>query len=201
MAEQKTTAQLADETRLRREQIQLESEELKLEQTRQETEERKAQIAYKGRQRTLRQNQALLSAKAAQKLAKVCSHRQGGQNGDMFKGKGPTALKVEKMPDGFTVRIRCLCCPLRITSPLPSDASKKQKRGETAADRDARLEKFAADRERFDRYYAISQEDALTGEAGAPMECGTTFKVTDDDGNQIFKPRPSDSYAVEMVTA
>lgn len=201
MAESKSAAQLADEARLKRELIQLEAAELDLEQTRQSSEERKAQNADTVRKRTMRQNQALNQARSAQKLAKVCSHRQGGQNGDMFKGKGPTALKVEKMPDGFTVRIRCLACPLRITSPLPSDASKKLKRGETNDERAARLDKFAKDRERFDRYYAISQEDALTGEAGAPMECGTTFKVTDEDGNQIFKPRPSDSYAVEMATA
>jgi hypothetical protein len=201
MAEQKTTGQLADEARLRREQIELEAAELRLEDTRQASEERKAQNAYRLRQRTLRQNQALNQARSAQKLSKVCSHRQGGQNGDMFKGKGPTALKVEKMPDGFTVRIRCLCCPLRVTSPIPSDASKKLKRGEAQEERTTRLEKFAADKARFDKYYAISQEDALTGEAGAPMECGTTFKVTDDDGNQIYKPRPSDSYAIEVVAA
>lgn len=201
MADQKTTAQLADETRLRREQIQLEAAELQLEETRQATTERRAQMEYKSRQSRLRQSQATNQAKQQNRLASLCSHRQGGQNGDMYKGKGPTALKVEKHPDGFTVRVHCLACPFEAFSPIPSNAGKKRKPGESEDQRKDRLEKFAADKAKFDKYYAISQEDALTGEAGSPMECGTTFKVTDEDGNQIYRPRPSDSYAVEMVTA
>lgn len=199
--EKKTAAQQADEIRLKRELIQLEAEELNLEETRQASAERKALSSYKARQRNLRQANTQSQVQAARKLANLCSHRQGGQNGDMYKGKGPTALKVEKHPDGFTLQIRCLACPLKIVSPIPSDASKKLKKGELAEERQARLEKFAEDKARFDKYYAMSQEDALTTDAAAAMECGTTFKVTDEDGNQIYKPRPSDSYAMHASVA
>jgi hypothetical protein len=198
MAEQETTAQLADEARLKRELIQLEAEELNLEETREASAHRKAERGQKARKVQMSQATLATARVNARNLSAACKHRQGGESGQIYKGKGPTALKVEKMPDGFTVRIRCLNCPLRITSPFPPDGSKKLKRGETTEDRAARLAKFNEDKARFQKFYETSQEDALTSEAAQPMEPGTTFKFTDEDGTQIFKPRPSDRYAMEI---
>lgn len=194
----KTVAEQADEMRLRRELIELEAAELRLEETREATVLRKAERGQKARK--VEMSQATLSAarRNAKNLSRACKHRQGGESGQIYKGKGPTALKVEKMPDGFTVRIRCLNCPLRLTSPLPSNGVRKQRKGESEAQRDARLKTFEAQTERFQKFYEMSQEDALTAEAAQPMEPGTTFKISDEDGNQIFKARPSDSYAMEM---
>lgn len=203
MAEQqqaKTKAELADEARLKRELVQLEREELELEETREATAQRKAERGQKARKVEMSQATLQKARENAHHLAKACAHRQGGQNGNLYKGKGPTALKVEKHPDGFTIKIRCLNCPLRVTSPFPPNGSKKLKQGETPADRDVRVAKFKEDKERFDRLYEMSQEDALSAEAAQAMESGMTFKFLDDDGNQIYKPRPSDTYAMEMAS-
>jgi ferredoxin-like protein FixX len=194
-----TAGEQADALRLERERLMLEKETLELDKVREEVADRTAQKEYRTRKSRLRQSDARNVARRAANVAKACSHRQGGQNGDMLKGKGPTALKVEKHPDGFTIKIRCLCCPLRVTNPIPSNASKKIKRGENAEMRDERVAQFARDKALFDKLYEQSQENALSVEASAAMECGTTFKVTDEDGNQIFKPRPSDGYANEMA--
>lgn len=194
----KTAGEQADELRLKREQVEFEAAELRLEETREATALRKAERGQKARK--VEMSQATLSAarRNAKNLSRSCKHRQGGESGQIYKGKGPTALKVEKMPDGFTIRIRCLNCPLRLTSPFPPDGVKKQRKGESADQRDARLEQFEAQKARFEKFYEMSQENALTAEAAQPMEPGTTFKISDEDGNQIFKPRPSDSYAMEM---
>lgn len=203
MADQKpkTAGEEADEVRLNREKLMLRKEELELKRVTKQVAEEEAQDAYKGRQQRLRQANTQNQVRAAKKLTSLCSHRQGGQNGDMYKGKGPTALKIEKHPDGFTWQIRCLACPLKVVSPIPSNASKKLKKGELPDERAARLLKFDEDKALFDKYYAISQEEALTNDASSPMECGTTFKVTDEDGNQIYKPRPSDGYAMHSAVA
>jgi hypothetical protein len=195
-----TAAEQADTARLKRELILLEQAELELENVREQTIERKAQKEHKVRRNKLSQAGLAEAVRASRELTNICRHRQGGQNGQVYKGKGlATSLKVEKMPDGFTIRIRCLNCPLRVTSPIPSNASKKLKKGETVEERNARLLKFAADKERFEKFYEMSQEGALTSEAAQPMECGTTFKFLDEDGAQIYKPRPSDSYAMEIA--
>lgn len=194
----KTIAEQADEARLRRELIQLESEELRLEETREATTLRKAERVQKARKVEMSQATLSTARRNANNLSQSCKHRQGGESGNIYKGKGPTALKVEKMPDGFTIRIRCLNCTLRLTSPFPPDGFKKQRKGESEDQRDARLKNFELRKKRFEKFYEMSQEAALTAESAQPMEPGTTFKILDEDGNQIYKPRPSDSYAMEL---
>lgn len=195
-AKMKTAAEQADDIRLRRELILLEKEELELEEVRETTAQRKAQKAQKAQKHKMSQQTLAVARNDARNLANACRHRQGGENGNIYKGKGPTSLKVEKMPDGFTVVVHCLNCPLWVTNPIPSDASKKMKPDETAKERDARLVKYAADKAQFDELYRISQDRVLTNTAAQPLECGTTFKVINEEGMQIFKRRPSDSYAI-----
>lgn len=195
----KTTAELADEARLKRELIQLESEELRLEETREATAQRKGERARVVLTRQQIESAAKQAIGDRRRLHKACKHKQGSQNGQVYNGKRLTALKVEKMPDGFTIRIRCLACRMQVSSPFPPDGFKKQRPGESVAERDARLVKFDEAKKEFMKLYEASQDDVLTAEAAQPMEPGTTFKFTDANGNQIYKPRPSDSYAVEAA--
>lgn len=194
----KTVARLADDARLKRELVELERAELDLADTRETNEIRRGQRVQKVLLSAKQQEQFKAHRQKLEQMANACRHRQGGEAGNPYRGKGPTALKVEKMPDGFTVCIHCLVCPLQLFSPHPQDMSKKRRKDETEEARDTRVAKYYAEKEVFDKLYESSQEDALSAEAAQPMEPGMNFTVRDLEGNIIQKRRPSDDYATSM---
>jgi hypothetical protein len=128
-----------------------------------------------------------------------CSHRQGATPKNRFKGKGPSALVVSNMPDGFTKYVMCTICPLRVYSPHPQDKDPKPRKNlqtgrmETAAEAKARVEQWKKDTREFKKLLAHSQ-DKLTEEASQEMECGVTMEVTNHEGLRVYKRRPSDFY-------
>jgi len=195
---EKTTAQMADEMRLRREQIEMEAAELRLEETREQVMQRKQEKKVAKLRFEQSQEQIRDAIRQRKSRFRQCAHRQGGQGRDMLEGRGPTALKEEIMPDGFTKRIRCLVCRFKISSPLPSNKSTKLKPGETEEQRDIRVAKYWEDLKVFEALEKECHQNNLSKDASSPMHPGTTFTVTDGDGMQIFRPRPSDSYALEI---
>lgn len=189
--------QSKDDIELQIAQTRLKRETLDLEAAQEDNDRRvqtKAQRARANRQR----QQDLANEVAGRKAAtRQCTHRQGGSPGALNKGKGPTALNVAKMPDGFTKLIMCGICRLRRVNPHPADKSKKIRAGETAAMRDARVLKFETDQAEFDRLYELSR-DGLTPESVQEMDCGVTLMSTDEDGIPLLKPRPFDTNPLYM---
>lgn len=201
----KTAAEQAEELKLEtakmeneRARIGLETDQLNLEEARESVMQRKAQKRQKIRLTEQTQEQYKTHRGKLEKIAGYCRHRQGGEGGNPYKGKGPTALKVEKMPDGFTLCVRCLVCPLQVFSPFPPDRSENCRKGETQKECDARVAKFHKDFKVFARYLEKAEEDALSADAAQPMDAGVKFTVRDQDGNIVQKPRPSDGYATTM---
>lgn len=201
----KTAAEQAEELKLEtakmeneRARIGLETDQLNLEEARESVAQRKAQKRQRIRLTEQTQEQCEIHRVKLEKIAGYCRHRQGGEGGNPYKGKGPTALKVEKMPDGFTLCVRCLVCPLQLFSPFPPDRSETIRKGETAQERDARVGKYHKDFAKFGKYLEKAEEDALSADAAQSMDAGVKFTVRDQDGNIVQKRRPSDSYATTM---
>ena len=146
------------------------------------------------------QNQ--LRGQAQNKLAmrKLCNHRVGNTVKNRLKGNGTTALKIVKMPDGFTTKVHCMNCPAEWWSPMPTNQSPKPKmlknegRLETKAEVQARIEKYLADKAEFDAILEMAQ-DNLSEEQSTPMSPGVIMRVTDADGLPVYRERPCDSYA------
>lgn len=177
--------------------VQLETAQLQLERQKEENAQYKARKAEKERQNAQRQEQLSIDRNNRVRTAALCTHRQGGTPRNPMKGKGPTALKRIKMPDGFTVLIACSICRLRKYSPHPMNKSPKRKKDESEAQAKARVEKYEADVIEFARLNEEA-EDGLTAEATQPMDCGVKFRVTDADGRPVYRQRPCDSYALQM---
>lgn len=177
--------------------IAVETAQLNLEEAKQRNAMFKAKAENKSRFNAQRQAQLGIDRNGRIQLAARCNHRQGATPKNPLKGKGPTSLNVVKMPDGFTLMIMCSICRLRAFSPFPPNQSPKRRKGETQDQADARVEKFHADKKRFDELLEQSQ-DGLTPEATEHMDCGVKIKVTDADGMPVYRPRPCDSYAMQF---
>jgi hypothetical protein len=77
--------------------------------------------------------------------------------------------------------------------------SKTILQGENAAKRDARVEKYHADLERFNELVKMSQ-DKISPEATQEMDCGTTISVYNQEtGMPVYRERPCDSYPTLAV--
>lgn len=174
--------------------LQLEEAQLRLEETRERIAAAKSDKQQKARRNAQRQTELRTDRTNQRMRESVCSHRQGGSPDKPHKGKGPTALRVQNMPDGFTKRIACPLCRLTVFSPHPGNQSRKLKPGETAADRDARVKKYQADVAAFDELYEKSR-DGLSGDDVQEMHCGVTIEVINRDGEVVYPKRPCDSYA------
>lgn len=173
--------------------IQLETAQIGLERAREENEQYKAAKELRSRQNRQRQGQLKTDLIERATVIHGCTHRQGGSPGRERKGEGPSALRVVILPDTRTL-IMCANCPLRVFSPLPTNKNPERRRGETAADAKARVERFYRETEEFENL-AERAKQQLTPEAGSPMHCGKTFAFAGRDGNQIIMPAPCDSYA------
>lgn len=186
--------------------IALETAQLNLQEAREGNARRIAMRAVKERNNAQRQSQLRIETNGRRMLAKNCSHRQAGTPAKPYKGKGPTALRVQKMPDGFTLRLCCEICRMVHFSPYPPNQSKKPRRlvklnrMETAEEVKVRVAKYWTDKAAFDELVEKSTE-GLTEDSTRPMDCGTTLTITNEDGNQVFRPRPSDSYSVQFHAA
>jgi hypothetical protein len=188
MAEQ-TLAQVEAEIK----RIQLETAQIQLEKVKDENEEYKAQKELRSRQNRQRQKQLRTDLIERATIIAACTHRQGGSPGRESKGEGPSALRVVVLPDNRTL-IMCANCPLRVFSPLSTNKNPDRRRGESAADAKARVEKYDREMQEFERLQDLARQQ-LTPEAGAPMHCGKTFAFIGRDGNQMTMPAPCDSYA------
>lgn len=173
--------------------IQLETATIQLEQARDSNESYKATREVKSRQNRQRQAQLRADLTERVEIIRGCTHRQGGSPGRERKGAGPSALRVAVMPDNRTL-IMCANCPMRVFSPLPTDKNPQPRRGESAAEAKARVQRFERETEEFKHLEALAT-DQLTPEAGAPMHCGKTFSFEARNGNTIVMPAPCDSYA------
>jgi hypothetical protein len=177
--------------------IQLQTARLTLEEARDRIAVNTAKKAQKARMNAQRQGQLRIDNAGRREVARLCSHRQGATPKNPLKGKGPTALNVIKMPDGFTIMIQCSICRLNLYSPFPGNMSQKVKAGETKDDMKHRVEKFHADKKFFDLMLEKATE-GLTEESTQAMDCGVKIRVTDADGMPVYRPRPSDSYALQF---
>jgi hypothetical protein len=188
--EPKTKVEIAtklDTIALRRAEIALERDQQDIA----EWEARKAQRSLQNRQRQQQLRIDLIGRKA---VSDHCNHRQGGTPKNPYKGRGDTALKGVLMPDGHTKLIMCGICRLRAWSPHPADKSSRVRHNETATAAKRRAAKYTEDKEYFDDLWEQSQ-NSISAEFTQPMDCGTTFTVTDEEGRQVFGPRPCDTYA------
>lgn len=190
----KTTLQQLEEIQLKTALMNMKIAERQLEAF--ENKERSNATQKKQRQADLHKR---VTARAA--MASKCSHRQGASPKNVYKGaKGAdTTLKVVRMPDGFTTLIHCPICRLAVFSPHPYDRNPKPQKHwqtgvmETKVEAKARAEKWEADAERFAELMEDSQ-DAKSVDFTTPMDCGNKFIVRDEEGQQVLKRRPSDSY-------
>lgn len=190
-----------DEIKAELDAIALETAQVNLERSRLELEQTKETVAqWKGdreqRQRTNKQRQTQLrnDREEVARIARVCTHRQGGSPKNPYGGKGQAALSVAQMPDGHTQLVTCAICRLRVFSPNDRDMAKNSRPGESRDDAKRRVEKYLQARAEFDRLLELSQ-DKLTPEAAAPMHCGVTFTYMNGDGQEVLLPRPCDAYA------
>lgn len=189
--------QTKDDIELQIAQTRLQREKLDLEAAQEDNDRRVQTKAQRAKQNAERQSQLRQEIAGRKVATRACTHRQGGSPGALNKGKGPTALNVAKMPDGFTKLIMCGICRLRVVNPHPANKSPKIRAGETAAKRDARVKKFHEDQAEFDRLYEMSR-DGLTPESVQEMDCGVTLMSTDEDGVPLLKPRPFDTNPLYM---
>ena len=133
------------------------------------------------------------------KVAAGCNHKQGASQKNIYKGKGDTTLKKMRMMDGFTTLIHCAICRLSVFSPHPYDRNMEPQKNihtgkmETREEAKARVEKWKADTERFEKLLEQSEE-SKSDEYSSTMDCGNTFAVTDEKGLPVFRRRPSDFY-------
>lgn len=174
--------------------VQLETAQLQLDEQREKNHTLKAQKAEKSRQNQARQTQLRSEVETRASITRKCRHRQGGTPKNPYNGKGPTALNIATMPDGFTKLIMCGICRLRIFTPHPRDASKKPKGNETAAEAKNRVERYNEDLERYNELLEMAK-DNLTEEGAQEMDCGTTIVLRDEDGREVLPIRPCDTYA------
>jgi hypothetical protein len=188
MAEQ-TLAQVEAEIK----RVQLATAQIQLEKATDEIEQYKSQKEVRSRQNRQRQKQLHTDLIERATVIRGCTHRQGGSPGRERKGEGPSALRVVILPDNRSL-IMCANCPLRVFSPLPTNKNPERRRGESAADAKARVEKYEREMQEFGNLEDLARQQ-LTPEAGAPMHCGKTFAFAGRDGNQIIMPAPCDSYA------
>jgi hypothetical protein len=176
------------------EKVQLETAQLQLEEQKERNERFKAEKADKSRKNAQRQQQLKSDRANREKISAQCKHRQGGTPANPYNGKGATSLNVAKLPDGFTKVIMCTVCRLRCFTPHPADGSKKQRKGESADQREMRVEKYLAAKETYERLLEQSK-DTLTEEAAQEMDCGTYITLVNEDGANVLPRRPCDSYA------
>ena len=178
--------------------VQLETAQLNLEEAKERNAARMQTKAVNERRNRERQNQLASEVHVRRTQAANCTHRQGGPPSDPLGGKGPTALNIVGMPDGFTELIMCSACRLRVFSPHPRNQSKTPRvingETETAAEVKARLKKYEEDLERFTALRKRAKDEALTPEAATKMECGTTISVINSVGMPVYRERPCDSY-------
>jgi hypothetical protein len=175
-------------------QVNLEKSRLELEQTREQVAQWKGQREQRQRTNAQRQMQMGKDREEVARIARACTHRQGGSPKNPYGGKGQSALSVAQMPDNRTLLITCAICRLRVFSPNERDMAKTPRPGESKEDAKKRLEKYLEARAEFDKLLELSQ-DKLTPEAAAPMHCGVTFTFMDGEGREVLIPRPCDGYA------
>jgi len=174
-------------------QLELEDMKLRLEETRDRVEGTKAAKEVRSRQNRQRQAQLRTDLRERVEVINTCTHKQGGSPGRERKGSGPSALRVVILPDGRSL-VMCANCPLRVFSPFPRLGYQGQYRGESKAQANKRLAKYAEDVKKFEELVTAS-ENQLTPEAAAPMHCGKQFAFQDGMGNNLSMPAPCDSYA------
>lgn len=156
--------------------------------------------ASRERQTQQRQSQLRGEAQNKVKMRTLCNHRVGNTMKNRLKGDGKTALKVVKMPDGFTIKVHCMNCIAEWWSPMPTNKSPKAKflkklgRKETADEVKARIAKYEVDLAEFNAIYERAQ-DSLSEEQSTAMSPGVIMRVTDSDGLPVYRERPCDSYA------
>lgn len=175
-------------------QVELERSRLNLEKTREEVAEWKASREQRSRHNSQRQQQLASDREEVARTARNCSHKQGGSPGNIYGGKGQSALNIIEMPDSHTQLITCSICRLRVFSPNERDMARNPRPGETREQAGARVAKYHTDRENFDKLLEDAK-NKLTPEAAAPMHCGVTFRFMDGEGREVLMPRPCDGYA------
>jgi hypothetical protein len=175
-------------------QVQLEAARMTLDKTRGEVEDWKARRDQKIRQNAQRQTQLATDREEIARVARACTHRQGGSPKNPYGGKGQAALNVVIMPDHRTQLITCTICRLRVFSPNERNMARNPRPGELKEQATARVARYMEDRREFDRLLELAA-DKLTPEAAAPMHCGVTFTFMSGDGQEVLMPRPCDSYA------
>lgn len=186
-------------------QVQLEEAQLKLEETRENVAKTKAQKEERSRLNMQRQAQLSSEVTSRYRATRKCNHRQGATPKRPGRGKGPSALNVVRMPDGFTRLVMCSAgCRLRFFSPHPRNAAKgfleiydrsvRKQRKETQAERRMRLRQYRADDKEFKRLMKMIDDHSLTDEAASEMDCGNVIETTDPTtGNRTLRDRPCDS--------
>jgi hypothetical protein len=174
--------------------VQLEKSKLELEQTKEAVAEWKGVREQRQRTNQQRQSQLRNDREEIARIARRCSHRQGGSPRNPYGGKGQSALNIVQMPDNHTQLVTCSICRLRVFSPNERDMAKNPRPGESKEDAKRRVEKYLEARAEFDRLIELAN-DKLTPEAAAPMHCGITFTFMDGDGREVLTARPCDSYA------
>lgn len=174
--------------------VQLETARLQLDEQRDRNEHLKATKAEKSRRNMERQKQLRAEVSTRTQISNKCKHRQGGTPKNPLNGKGPTALNIAMMPDGFTKLIMCSVCRLRVFTPHPRNQSTKPRDGETAAQAKNRAGQYQDDLEYYNRLMEMAK-DNLTEEGAQEMDCGTTIVLRDDEGREVLPTRPCDTYA------
>lgn len=180
------------ETQKRLDSMVVREQELKLEDAEEAYTVRQQRKASDRAKNEARQKQLAADVETRRRTIRRCLHRQGGSAKNPLRGKGPTALNVATMPDGFTKVIMCQLCRLRVFNPHPMDGAKKQREGETKEAAAKRVRAFKEAEERFEKYYEMSR-DGITEESVQEMECGVTISVKDGEGLPVYPRRPCDT--------
>jgi hypothetical protein len=196
--------------------IALETARLNLEEARESNATRTARRVQKKRDFETRQRGFQIATKERKRFSDGCMHLQGGNmdNPREAKATNPSALNVARMPDGWTRRISCIVCRGEWFTPHPYNMRKTPfpagfhmpggiilERAETMSEVKARIAKYEADVEVFERLLKM-QKDKSTREASQEMDCGTTHTLTNSETGVVVYPwRPCDASAMAQAAA
>jgi len=201
MAKAALQEEQAEDLDLELKRTQLAEAKLRLELTKRNLEEFEA--AERERERNKRQTQFQLETETQnlRTTQEQCLHKQGAPCRRPLKGTKESALRLIKLPDGFSMVIHCPICRMKVFSPHPDDRLTARREGETEAQMQARIAKFEADTARFRELLAVVESIEVGGDA-VELDTGTevTFRNA-RTGNPIYPRRAWDQQTAPVFHA
>lgn len=203
---------MAEEKMAEIDRIALETAQLNLDEARDANAKRIAEKKIRERVFAERQRGMKSAAKTRAELSARCLHNQGGPMNNPYESDGKSALGVLKMPDGWTLMIKCPICRGEWFTPHTNYMRKEPfparyhmpggvilEVAETKRAAEIRVAKYHKDVEEFNRLLKEAKRK-LTPEAAQVMDCGTTHQLINmETGQEVRAWRACDASAMAQA--